>query len=156
MKIRLVAVLAAALSVTTLAFSNAPLLFYNIVAVSDAWVREALPGQQVTGVFLKIYSRSERPLVLVDARSKVSSHAEIHEMKMEGETMKMRAIPWLDLPSNKSVDLRPGGVHIMLFGLTKPLKTGEIVPITLIFEEKESRRRGTVLVEATVKAISAH
>jgi len=59
----------------------------------------------------------------------------VHEMKMEGDVMKMRAVPALDLPAGKAVDLKPGGFHVMLMDLKAPLAKGSTVPLTLVFKD---------------------
>jgi copper(I)-binding protein len=61
--------------------------------------------------------------------------AEIHEMKMEGNVMKMAPIPFLDLPAGKVVELKPGGFHLMLMDLKSPLEKGAKVPVTLKFQD---------------------
>ena len=80
--------------------------------------------------------------------------AEVHEMAMDGSVMKMRAVPGLDLPAGKAVDLKPGGYHVMLMGLKQQLKDGETVPLTLVIEAKDGKRE-TLEVKAPVKALSA-
>jgi copper(I)-binding protein len=77
---------------------------------------------------------------------------EIHEMVMEGTTMKMRAIPGLDLPAGKAVELKPGGYHVMLMDLKAPLKDGESVPLTLVVQGKDGKKE-TIELKAPVKAL---
>jgi copper(I)-binding protein len=72
---------------------------------------------------------------LVAAASPVAGMAEVHEMKMEGNVMKMRAVPELDLPAGKAVDLKPGGYHVMLMDLKTALKKDSTVPLTLVFQD---------------------
>ena len=76
-------------------------------------------------------------------------------MVMDGNVMKMRAIPSLELPAGKSVDLKPGGYHVMLMDLKKELKVGEIVPATLVIEGADKKRE-TIEVKAIVKPLSAN
>ncbi|MDB5939812.1 MAG: hypothetical protein JWP77_2176, partial [Polaromonas sp.] len=61
----------------------------------------------------------------------VAGVAEVHEMKMEGDIMRMRALPMLDLPAGQTVQLKPGGYHLMLMDLKQPLPKGGTVPLTL-------------------------
>jgi copper(I)-binding protein len=77
---------------------------------------------------------------------------EIHEMAMDNNVMRMRAIPGLDLPAGKAVELKPGGFHVMLMGLTQQVKEGETVPVTLVVEGKDGKRE-TVQVNAPVRAL---
>ena len=79
---------------------------------------------------------------------------EIHEMAMDGNVMKMRAVPGIDLPAGKTVDLKPGGYHVMLMDLKRELKAGETVPVTLVIEGADKKRE-TVEVKATVRALGS-
>ncbi|MCM2253268.1 MAG: copper chaperone PCu(A)C, partial [Ramlibacter sp.] len=65
----------------------------------------------------------------------VAGVAEVHEMKMEGEVMKMRAVGKLDLPAGRTVELKPGGYHLMLLDLKQPLAQGASVPLTLLLRD---------------------
>lgn len=103
------------------------------VDVKDAWVRTAVPGQLATGGFMKITAREN--LTLVGVRSPVAGVAEVHEMKMDGDVMRMRALPaGLELPAGKTVELKPGGYHLMLLDLKQPLARGATVPVTLVLK----------------------
>ncbi len=122
------------------------------VTVRDAWIRGTIPGQKVSGAFMQLTSTADA--ALVEASSPSAKFVEIHEMKKEGDVMKMRAIDRLALPAGKSVALTPGGYHMMLFDLIAPLKAGDVVPLTLTLEDATGRR-STVVVNATVKALTA-
>jgi periplasmic copper chaperone A len=122
------------------------------VSVKDPWVRATVPEQKATGAFMQISAPSGARLV--EARSKVAGVVELHEMSMEGTTMKMRAVPGIDLPPGKPVDLKPGGYHVMLMDLKQQLKEGESVPITLIVEGKDKKRE-TVELKAPVRQLNA-
>ena len=93
--------------------------------VKDPWVRGTVPQQKATGMFAQITSAGGGKLV--SASSPAANIVEIHEMAMEGDVMKMRAIPGLDLPAGKAVDLKPGGYHVMLIDLKQALKAGDTV-----------------------------
>lgn len=118
--------------------------------VSEPWVRGTVPQQKATGMFAKITSTQGGKLVA--AASPVAGVVEIHEMAMEGSTMRMRAIPGLDLPAGKAVELKPGGYHVMLMDLKQPLKDGDTVAVTLTIEGKDGRKE-TVEVKAPVKPL---
>jgi copper(I)-binding protein len=79
---------------------------------------------------------------------------EVHEMAMEGSVMKMRQIQALDLPAGKTVELKPGGHHVMLMGLTQAMPAGSKLPLSLVFEDKAGKRQ-TVEVSAEIRAINA-
>jgi copper(I)-binding protein len=121
--------------------------------VTDPWIRATVAQQQTTGMFARIASvRGGR---LVSASSPVAGTVEIHEMAMEGNVMKMRAMTsGLELPAGKTVELRPGGYHVMLTDLRQQLKEGETVPITFVVEGKDGKRE-SVQVKAPVRALTA-
>ncbi len=121
--------------------------------VAEPWIRGTVPQQKATGMFASITSAKGGKLV--SASSPVAGVVEIHEMAMEGNLMKMRALPsGLDLPAGKAVALKPGGYHVMLMDLKQQLKPRETVPVTLVFEAADKTRE-TVEVKAPVKALNA-
>ena len=128
----------------SLALASAALAQTSQLEVSDAWAR-ATPGKAENGVaYLTIRSpTSDR---LVSASSPVAKKAELHTMEMAGMVMKMRPLAGLDIPAGQPVALKPGGEHIMLLGLTRPLREGQSFPLTLNFE-KAGTRTVTVAVE---------
>ena len=91
---------------------------------------------------------------LVEVRSSAASVVELHEMSMEGTTMKMRAVPGIELPAGQAVALKPGGLHVMLMGLKQPLKEGQTVTLTLVVEGLDKKRE-TVDVKAVVRPLGA-
>ena len=103
------------------------------IQVTDAWVRSTVQGQMGSGAFMKLTSKNGAKLVGVT--TPVAGVAEVHEMKMDGDVMKMRAIPALDLPAGKTVELKPGGFHVMLMELRKALPKNSTVPMTLMFKD---------------------
>jgi len=71
---------------------------------------------------------------------------------MEGDVMKMRAITGLDLPAGQAVELKPGGFHLMLMELKGPVKDGDTVPLSLVFEGADKKRE-TVEIKASVRGM---
>ena len=122
------------------------------VSVSDAWVRGTVEGQKATGAFMQL--KSPGGATLIAAESPVAGAVEIHEMRMEGNVMRMRALPRLELPAGQAVDLKPGGYHIMLMNLKAPLKKGESVPIRLKFQGQDGKPQ-EVEVKAEVRDLTA-
>ncbi len=120
--------------------------------VKDAWVRGTVEPQKATGAFMSITSTQGGKLVA--AQSPVAGVTEVHEMAMDGNVMKMRAIAALDLPAGKAVELKPGGYHVMLMDLKQPVKAGETVPLTLTIEGKDGKRE-TLELKVPVKAAAA-
>lgn len=109
-------------------------LYAQTVEVRDAWVRTSVQGQKATGAFMKITAKENMKLVSVS--SPVAGVAEVHEMKMEGDVMKMRAVQGgLDLPAGKTVELSPGGYHVMMMDLKAALPKDSTVPLTLVFKD---------------------
>ena len=121
------------------------------VDVKTPWVRGTVSGQQATGAFMEITSKSGA--AIIGASSPVAGVTEVHEMKMDGGVMKMRAVARLDLPAGKPVKLQPGGSHVMLMDLKQPLKKGDLVPLTLKFEGKDKSVE-TIEVKAEVRDLT--
>jgi hypothetical protein len=122
------------------------------VTVSQPWVRGTVQGQKASGAFMQL--KSAEGATLVGAQSPVAGVVEIHEMRMESNVMRMRAIPKLDLPAGQAVELKPGGYHVMLMDLKQPLKKGDTVPITLKLQGKDGKPQ-EVEVKAEVRDLAA-
>ena len=122
-------------------------------SVNNAWVRGTVPQQKATGAFMQLTSvRGGR---LISVASSAAGMVEIHAMSMQGSTMQMRALDQgLELPAGQAVLLKPGGNHVMLMDLKRPLKAGDSVPLTLVIEDRDGKRE-TIAVEAPVKALGA-
>ena len=110
-------------------------LHAQTVDVSGAWVRATVQGQNGTGAFMSLTAKNGAKLVGVS--SPVAGVAEVHEMKMDGDIMRMRALPALDLPAGQAVQLKPGGYHLMLMDLKQPLPKGSTVPLTLRLQDAQ-------------------
>ncbi len=120
-------------------------------SVKDPWVRGTVAQQKATGMFAQITSPAGGRLV--SASSPVAGVVEIHEMTMDGNVMKMRALAdGLALPAGKAVELKPGGYHVMLMDLKQTLKAGDTVPVTLVIEGADKKRE-TLEIKAPVKAL---
>lgn len=102
------------------------------VEVKDAWARTTVSGQKASGAFMKLTARESTRLVGVS--SPVAGVAEVHEMKMDGDVMRMRAMTGLDLPAGQTVELKPGGYHVMLLDLKVALRKDSSIPLTLVFK----------------------
>ncbi len=121
------------LSVALAATLAAP-VFAQSINVKDAWARASVPGQMGTGAFMKITAKEGSRLV--GASSPVAGVTEVHEMKMDGNVMKMRAVEGgLELPAGKTVELKPGGFHVMLMDLKAALPKDSTIPLTLVFKD---------------------
>ena len=105
----------------------------DAVSVSDAFTRATAPGQQVAGGFMKIENKGNTPDQLLSASSPAAGDVQLHEMAMEGNVMKMRQVKDIAVPSNGSVELKPGGYHLMFMNLKGPFVAGQTVPVKLKF-----------------------
>jgi len=132
---------------TSLSWGDAPTPG-NGVRVSKAWVRPAVKGQSGTGGFLTLETREA--VTLLGLASPVAGEAELHEMRMSGDVMEMRALPSLPLKAGEVLKLAPGGRHVMLKGLKRPLLAGDTVPLTLHFKTNKGQRF-EVQVDAAVQ-----
>ena len=122
------------------------------VTVSDPWVRATVPQQRATGLFAQLTSAKGGRVVA--ASSPLADVVEIHEMAMENNVMRMRAVPGLELPAGKPVDLKPGGYHVMLMGLKQQVKEGDAVAVTLVIEGADGKRE-SVEVKAPARAMNS-
>ena len=113
------------------------------VEVSQAWVRATVPGQQGTGGFMRLKAKSATRLVGVSTPA--AGIAEVPELNMNGDVMTMRAVPALELPAGKTVELTPGGYHLMLMDLKAPLTNNTTVPMTLRFKDAQGVESTLVL-----------
>ena len=122
------------------------------VVVKEPWVRATVAQQNATGAFMSI--SSAKGSRLVEVRSSAAKTVELHEMKMQGDVMRMRPVDAIDLPAGKPVELKPGGYHVMLVDLARPLKEGDSVALTLVVEGADKQRE-TIEVKAAVRALNA-
>ena len=103
------------------------------VDVTDAWARATGKGQKATGVFMNLTAKKATRLVGI--KTDLTPIAEVHEMKMEQDVMKMQTIKALDLPAGQTVSLKPGSFHVMLMDLKAPVEEDSHVIVTLLFED---------------------
>jgi|CXWL01.1.fsa_nt_gi copper(I)-binding protein len=115
--------------------------------VSDAWVRETPPGKTVTAAYLTIENKDHEADFLLAAECEAAGLVELHTMKVEGEQMKMEKLEKIEIRPHEKTRLAPGGLHVMLFDLKRPLPAGETVELKLRFQVA-----GEVVVKAVVKA----
>ncbi|CAB1369804.1 copper chaperone PCu(A)C [Denitratisoma oestradiolicum] len=122
------------------------------VEVKEAWVRATVSGQQATGAFMTLVSKSGATVVGI--ASPVAGLAEVHEMRLEGGVMKMRPLPRLELEPGKPRVLGPGGYHVMLMDLKHPLAKGETIPLTLKLQARGGKAE-TLELKAEVRDLTA-
>lgn len=108
------------------------------VEVRDPWVRATVSQQRSTGAFMRL--TAARNARVVQVSSPVAGVAEIHEMSLTDNVMRMRPVQALDLPAGQTVELKPGGYHVMLLDLKQTIKEGDVVPLTLVVEAGDGKR----------------
>ena len=107
------------------------------VRVDGAWARATVPSQSATGAFMRL--TADKDVVLTGVSSPVARVVEVHEMSMDKDIMRMRAVDQLPLKAGQTNELKSGGLHIMMMGLKKQIKVGEVVPLTLSFKAADDR-----------------
>ena len=124
----------------------------DVVQVSGAWVRDTMPGQSVGAAYMRMRSRED--VTLIGVTSTVSRTAELHQMSMKGDLMQMREVKALKVSSGKETALDPGGTHVMLIDLRRPMRAGDALILKLTFR----RANGSTFVlpvSARVKSMAA-
>jgi len=140
---------ALALGAATLA-TSAHEFKLGAITIGHPYARTTAPGQPTGGGFLKLVNQGASADKLLSATADVSSRVELHTMRMEGDVMRMRQVDAIELPAGGSVELKPGGMHLMFVELKAPLKAGDKFPLVLRFE-----KAGEVTVTVNVEAPKA-
>lgn len=109
------------------------------VRIRQAWARPTVPGQPVGAAYFEI--ATERDANLVDLRSDAADLVQIHTMTHDGGVMRMRQVAQLKLIAHQPVRLTPGGLHVMLLDLKKPLRAGESIALELTLVDSAGRRQ---------------
>lgn len=127
-----------ALFLASLAFS--PLAFANTdIMVHHPYARATAPTATTSAVFSQIMNKGETDRFIVSANTDVAGKVELHDVITEGDVMKMRQVTEFKIPAKGNVELKPGGLHIMLFDLKKPLVEGEKIDVQLTFANGEQQ-----------------
>lgn len=120
------------------------------LAVRHPWTRATPPGAKVAAGYLEIRNSGKEPDRVIGAASAAAERVELHVLKREGEVVRMREVKDFEVPARERLVLRPGGSHLMIVGLRKPLAKGERIPLTLRFE-----RAGDLRFELEVQAMDS-
>jgi len=115
------------------------------IDIGHPYARPTRVGQQVGAGYLTLTNKGA-PDRLLSVTSAMATSVEMHSMAMEGDVMRMRQVEAIALPTGAAVALKPGALHLMLFGLKAPLKAGDHFPMTLKFE-----KAGEVVVTVNVE-----
>lgn len=118
----------------------------SAIKASHAWVRAMPPGSAMTAAYLTLENTSDKPLKVISVSSPQANDCSIHETVIEKGINRMREVKYLSIPAHQSVTLSPGGLHIMIMGMNRPLKKGALFPIVFKYSD------GSLLqVEALIK-----
>lgn len=120
------------------------------LGITHPWARATAPSQPTGGVFMTIENIGDHADRLIGASSPIAESADIHNTVNDNGVMRMRHVDTIEVPVAGSAELAPGGYHIMLIGLTEPLKKGSRVPVTLQFENA-----GMVEIEVAIESAGA-
>ncbi|RJF91996.1 copper chaperone PCu(A)C [Noviherbaspirillum saxi] len=120
------------------------------VSITDAWARATVPGQPVGAIYMKISSSTATRMV--SAETDAAKQVQVHDMHMHDGVMRMREHGQLDVTPGQTVELAPGGKHLMLMGLTKPLVAGESVTVKMTFEDAKNKK-STSIVTVPIRAL---
>lgn len=118
------------------------------IAISNPWARPSPMMAEMGAVYMVIVNNGNEADALVEVTSSIAKTVEIHQTVQEGDVMKMQPVPGqrLEIPAHGTVELKPGGYHIMLIGLEHPLQPGENITLTLRFEQS-----GEMTIEVPVR-----
>ena len=111
----------------------------NPVSVKNPWIRLRPPGMKVTGGFIRLINPNDVSDKLLSAASDICEATELHQMIHENNIMKMKKVDSIELPASGTLDLKPGGYHLMFINLKSPLKADQKVRVKLTFEKSGSR-----------------
>lgn len=114
------------------------------VTVVDPWARTTAPGQQVAAAYLRMMA--DKPMILVGASSPFADKVELHDVQVDNGVMKMRQVSEMTLEPKQVVELKPGGLHLMLSGIKGAVKVGDNIPLTLIFVDKHNRQENLNII----------
>ena len=120
------------------------------LVITQAWSRATPSGAKVGSGYLTIENKGSAPDRLIGSSGDVAAKVELHEMAMDNGVMTMRPLGGLTVEPGKTVKLAPGGYHLMLLDIKRPLKRGDKVPITLEFE-----KAGKVTVSLDIEGVGA-
>ncbi|MBU3697576.1 copper chaperone PCu(A)C [Dechloromonas sp.] len=123
------------------------------VTVQDPYVRLAPPNAPATGAFMVIRNGGDKDVKVVKASNPASKVTELHTHLNEGGVMKMRPVPAIEVKAKGEAVLKPGGLHVMLIDLKAPMKEGDVVPITLGFDDGSSKQVDAKVVRPTAAAM---
>ena len=127
----------------------------DMVTVEAPYVRLAPPNAPATGAFMVIKNAGDKDVKVVKADNPASKATELHTHLNENGVMKMRPVAAIDVKSKGEAVLKPGGLHVMLINLVAPMKEGDVVPITLTFDDGSSKKVDAKVVKPMAAGMPA-
>lgn len=109
------------------------------ITINDPYIRAVPPVVKTSAAFMQIQNSDDVERFVVDAATPAAAAVELHMHTQDDGVMRMRQIPHIHLPSNQTISLQPGGLHVMLFDLTTTLTPGAEIPITLTFDDGSTK-----------------
>jgi copper(I)-binding protein len=125
------------------------------ITVSEAYARATPPNAPTSAIFLTMSNTSEQEVSLVSASTPAAGRVELHTMLMDGDVMQMRQVEQIEVASGKVVELKPGGLHLMLFDLQTQFAEGEELALKLVFSDG-SQQQLTVPVKKVMHKMKHH
>ena len=110
------------------------------IEIENAWARATPPGAKTAAGYMTIRNKSSSPDHLIRVASPLAARVEMHVHIHDGDVMRMRQVKGYDIPANASLELKPGGGHLMFVDIERPFKPGEKVPVTLRFERAGEKK----------------
>jgi len=127
----------------------------DMVTVDEPYVRLAPPNAPATGAFMVIKNAGDKDVKVVKADNPASKATELHTHLNENGVMKMRPVAAIDVKSKGEAVLKPGGLHVMLIDMKAPMKEGDVVPITLTFDDGSSKKVDAKVVKPMAAGMPA-
>ena len=146
MALTLLAIAAAPGSMLSPAFASE--ITHGALKIENPWVRTTIPGRPAAG-YMVVRNAGDADDAIVSASAPDAERVELHTHLMENDVMKMRPVEKIDVPAGGSAELKSGGLHLMIFGVTESLKDGNSLPVTVVFE-----KAGPVKIDFKVKTIA--
>ena len=125
----------------------------DALSISEVWIKPTIPGSDVSAAYMHI--KSATTFNLIKAESPLVGIAELHSMNMKDGVMEMKAEDAFAVPAGNAIELKPGGMHIMLMQVARPINVGDKVPLTLTFEGA-NKKPLVIRVEALARSPSGH
>lgn len=109
------------------------------VDIQHPYARATPPNAPTSAIFMTVANQTDTEKRIISASTPAAGKVELHTHVKEGDVMKMRQIDFISLPARSKTDLKPGGLHIMLFDLQQEFNPGEQIQVTINFADGQSQ-----------------